>query len=755
MKTLTTPAFVLLSFAIVLILPLAAIPQTAVPMLINYQGELRSPSTGQPVPDGAYNMLFRICDVESEGAPLWEGTHTDMNGNPVQVTNGILSVILGSGAGNELSSSIFSGADRWLEITVGAETLSPRQRITSVSYSLVSENSRFLGGNQVSDFVIQADGLRLQPNAISPNLIGGHQNNAVTDGVAGATVGGGGTRFSSNRVTDDLGTVGGGEDNQAGDNAGTTGDARCATVGGGWSNTASANYTSVGGGQSNTAGDSYATVAGGYSNDASGSSATVGGGYSNTASGSRATVAGGYSNDASGSSATVGGGYSNTAGDSYATVAGGYNNAASGSSAAVAGGYSNVASGDYATVAGGWSNQATASYATIAGGGPSDPDNPSTTRNLVTDEYGTIGGGGDNQAGDNAGTAGDARYGTVGGGRANAASKHGATVGGGVENTASSDYATVGGGYSNEASASYATIAGGGRSDLQDPNTGNLVTDDYGTIGGGGHNQAGDNAGTTGDRTFATVGGGNGNIASDSYATVAGGMNNAASGYQSTVSGGYSNEANGDGSTVCGGRDNTASGLRATAAAGYKNTAAGDYSFAAGRRAQAIHAGAFVWGDSQDADVVSTANNQITFRCGGGVRFRSGNLGANQDLSWAPGNASWTFSSDRSLKENFVEIDPKEVLDRVSRLPVTEWNFKGYSQRHVGPVAQDFHALFPLGGTETMIDSGDLHGISLAAIQGLHELLREKDAKISTLEARIAALESLVEKLVESQAGGK
>jgi hypothetical protein len=107
------------------------------------------------------------------------------------------------------------------------------------------------------------------------------------------------------------------------------------------------------------------------------------------------------------------------------------------------------------------------------------------------------------------------------------------------------------------------------------------------------------------------------------------------------------------------------------------------------------------------------------------------------------------------LKENFVEIDPKEVLDRVSRLPVTEWNFKGYSQRHVGPVAQDFHALFPLGGTETMIDSGDLHGISLAAIQGLHELLREKDAKISTLEARIAALESLVEKLVESQAGGK
>jgi hypothetical protein len=95
------------------------------------------------------------------------------------------------------------------------------------------------------------------------------------------------------------------------------------------------------------------------------------------------------------------------------------------------------------------------------------------------------------------------------------------------------------------------------------------------------------------------------------------------------------------------------------------------------------------------------------------------------------------------------------VLERVSRLSITEWNFKGYALRHIGPVAQDFHALFPLSGSETMIDSGDLHGISLAAIQGLHEMLREKDEKISTLEARIAALEGLVEKLVESQAGGQ
>lgn len=142
MKSLKASAFVFLSFTLVLVLPLAAIAQTAVPMLINYQGELRSPSTGEPVPDGSYNMLFRIYDIESGGAPLWEGTHTDTNGNPVEVTNGIFSVILGSGTGNALEASLFDGADRWLEIKVGTETLSPRQQMTSVAYCIASENSR-------------------------------------------------------------------------------------------------------------------------------------------------------------------------------------------------------------------------------------------------------------------------------------------------------------------------------------------------------------------------------------------------------------------------------------------------------------------------------------------------------------------------------------------------------------------------------------------------------------------------------------
>ncbi len=398
-----------------------------------------------------------------------------------------------------------------------------------------------------------------------------------------------------------------------------------------------------------------------------------------------ATVSGGVSNTAGWFCDVVGGGGSNDASAGNATVSGGSSNTASGGAATVSGGWHNIASGNLATVGGGAYNQANAAYATIAGGGPSDMADASTTRNLVTDDFGTIGGGGWNHAGDNAGTTTDASYATVAGGYNNIAGGRCSGIGGGAGNTASAIYATVGGGAYSEASGVESTISGG---------YSNTASADDATVGGGASNAA--------SAIYATVSGGYGNTASGSYATVAGGLSNHAS---------------------------------------------GAYSFAAGHNAKANHEGAFVWADSQFADIASTAEDQVTFRCLGGVRLTSGSAGSNQEVSWAPGSSSWSFSSDKNLKENFVEIDPKEVLERISHVSITEWNFKGYSQRHIGPAAQDFHALFPLGGSDTMIDSGDLQGVSLAAIQGLHEIVREKESRISTLEQRNADLETRLEAL--------
>ncbi len=194
---------------------------------------------------------------------------------------------------------------------------------------------------------------------------------------------------------------------------------------------------------------------------------------------------------------------------------------------------------------------------------------------------------------------------------------------------------------------------------------------------------------------------------------------------------------------------------------GGANNAATNYAFAAGRRAKANHPGAFVWADSQAADFPSTAGDQISFRCTNGVRFTSAAAGANQTVSWTPGSASWSFSSDRNLKEGLAAVDGKAVLNKLSRLPLSEWNYKGYAQRHIGPMAQDFHALFPLNESETTLNSADLDGVALAAIKGLNEVVQEQQAKMQQKEAEIKALQqsvtelqSLVSTLMQKPNGG-
>ena len=473
-------------------------------------------------------------------------------------------------------------------------------------------------------------------------------------------------------------------------------------------------YGTVGGGKRNQAGDNigttndrpYATVGGGYFNIASGTSATVGGGSINIASGSVATVGGGENNTATGTGATIGGGSGNTASNLVATVGGGQNNSASNQWATVGGGYLNTASGDVATVSGGYS-----------------------------------------------GTASD--YATVGGGIYNDASGRYATVSGGGDNDASAWYATVGGGYGNRAAADYATIAGGGYSNPDSFTGNNRVTDNYGTVGGGGNNQAGDDAGTTEDAIYATIGGGRENTASDDYTTVGGGRGNEASGQHATVGGGINNTASGTRATVGGGEANLASGYRATVPGGASNWALGDHSFAAGRRAKAFSQGCFVWGDSTDADVTCNNTNRFIVRASGGVY-----LYTNSDLSTgvylAAGSSSWTSiptPSDRNLKENFVPVDGQEVLVRLAAIPIQTWNYKSQDPaiRHLGPVAQDFYAAFGVGEDDEHISPVDADGVALAAIQGLYQLLQEKEVQVAAqqqrvddLEARLSALEEAV-----------
>ena len=182
---------------------------------------------------------------------------------------------------------------------------------------------QFLGStnNQpVEIWVNSTRALRLEPNATSPNVVGGHSGNLVSNGVAGAVIGGGGSASFPN------------------------------WVGG--------SYSAVLAGYNNLAFFGSAVVAGGDNNIAARDRATVGGGFSNRAFGTLSTVAGGNQNTASNMDSVVSGGSLNTASGMYSTVPGGFQNRASGDYSVALGdgsqatGVSSLALGHYSTASG-------------------------------------------------------------------------------------------------------------------------------------------------------------------------------------------------------------------------------------------------------------------------------------------------------------------------------------------------------------------------------------------------------------------
>ncbi len=135
---------------------------------------------------------------------------------------------------------------------------------------------------------------------------------------------------------------------------------------------------------------------------------------------------------------------------------------------------------------------------------------------------------------------------------------------------------------------------------------------------------------------------------------------------------------------------------------------------------------------------------------GSGILIPLGQLTVNGPITCT----SLNQTSDRAAKENFARIDSREILEKVAGLPISRWNFKtDTGAQHVGPMAQDFHAAFSLGNDDKHINTVDQGGIALAAIQGLNEVVKEKDATIAALQLRLENLEKAVATLTQQQKG--
>ena len=492
--------------------------------------------------------------------------------------------------------------------------------------------------------------LRIEPDDVSPNIVGGYYGNSVDAGVAGATIAGGGSSdwggsAEPNSVSGSYGTVSGGFGNRvsgfrgntvAGGQLNIASGSYCSTIGGGDRNEASGSYSTIGGGDFHVASGTDSTVGGGQGNEASAFAATVAGGRINTASGEQSTVSGGGGNNSTGAWATVGGGWFNDAISDRTTISGGTNNEAAALGAVVGGGVENNATGGYSTVGGGFDNTASGYQSTVSGG----------VSNTAYDDQSTVGGGFGN-------TASGERC-TVGGGDSNFASDYASTIGGGYSNEATNTASTVGGGLGNNASGYQSTVGGGAgntASHIQSTvggGDGNIASGDKSTVGGGYYNTA--------SGSYSAIGGGGSNTASDETSTVGGGWGNTASANGSTVGGGANNDATGIAGTIAGGSSNDAAGAFSSVPGGWLNSAGGYYSFTAGLRAKVRDGdpasdyysgdddgdeGTFIWADSTDEDFISTGPDQFLVRASGGVGINT-NTPSN-DLTVA-GDADFTGS---------------------------------------------------------------------------------------------------------------
>jgi hypothetical protein len=170
-------------------------------------------------------------------------------------------------------------------------------------------------------------------------------------------------------------------------------------------------------------------------------------------------------------------------------------------------------------------------------------------------------------------------------------------------------------------------------------------------------------------------------------------------------------------------------------------------SIAMGSDAYADHPGAIVIGDASGIAARSSANNQLTARVGGGVRLFTNAL-LTTGVTLPANGSSWASLSDVNSKEHFRDLDGEDVLARIAKMPIREWNYKAQdaSIRHVGPTAQDFHAAFGLGEDVLRINTIDTDGIALRAIQALeartrtaHDELRHENDELRRENAELRA----------------
>ena len=170
-----------------------------------------------------------------------------------------------------------------------------------------------------------------------------------------------------------------------------------------------------------------------------------------------------------------------------------------------------------------------------------------------------------------------------------------------------------------------------------------------------------------------------------------------------------------------------------------------------------VENGSGVEGDRSMVDLVNNGGAAITFEdTSTGLRWRTQAAGKAFTISLlntnstefaldAVGNliiaGALTQGSDRHSKRDIEPVEIDRVLERVASMPISTWSYKtdDAGVRHIGPMAQDFHAAFGFGADRRSIAALDTSGVALAAVQALHRRIEELKAELAQMRAELEA----------------
>jgi hypothetical protein len=130
-----------------------------------------------------------------------------------------------------------------------------------------------------------------------------------------------------------------------------------------------------------------------------------------------------------------------------------------------------------------------------------------------------------------------------------------------------------------------------------------------------------------------------------------------------------------------------------------------------------------------------------TTEAGSGHAMEVGTAITNGNGAYLTAGGVWTNTSDVNKKENFTDLNANELLQKISRLNIQRWRYKGSNEYHIGPTSQDFYKAFGVGTDDKGISTIDPSGIALAAIKEQLRIIEDLNKKILQLQKRMETLE--------------